>query len=71
MMGKGKAMVWTMLFQQGSRDAGQVAWIVDILLPSLFTLLLLGCLIQLGYCAFKAQQQPAVRFQYAISAFAI
>jgi hypothetical protein len=64
-------MVWAALFQQGSRDAGQMAWIVDVLLPALFTLLLLGCLIQLSYCAFKAQQHPMVRFQYAISAFAL
>lgn len=73
MMNKVKTMVSIMMLQEGSSQQSDVrqTWVVDVLLPSLFTMLLLGCLIHLGYCALKSQLEPVVRFHYAISAFPV
>lgn len=50
---------------------GHMEWILELLIPGLFILILLGCLAHMGYCALQAQKQPVDGFQYAISAFAI
>jgi hypothetical protein len=50
--------------------AEQAAWLVEWVLPALFTLILLGCLAHLGYCALQGHLVPATGFRYAISAFA-
>jgi len=62
MIGKAKALI-----SNGEREE----WLVELLLPGLFTIILLSCLAHLGYCAMQAQLEPMARFQYAISAFAI
>ncbi len=46
-------------------------WLLEMLLPGVFIIVLLGCIIHLGYCALQAQQQPMAGFHYAISAFAL
>lgn len=62
MIGKTKA---------GAQGSGTIEWIMELLIPGLFILILLGCLVHMGYCALQAQKQPVDGFQYAISAFAI
>jgi len=46
-------------------------WLLEMLLPGVFIIVLLGCLIHLGYCALQAEKQPMAGFHYAISAFAL
>lgn len=53
------------------QGSGNTEWILELLVPGLFILILLGCLLHMGYCALQAQKQPVAGFQYAISAFAI
>ncbi len=47
----------------------QESWVIEVLLPGVFTLVLLGCLVHLGYSAAQAQARYASGTQYAISAF--
>lgn len=71
MMDKAKTVIFRVIMQEGleGEQASSESWVVDVLLPSLFTMLLMGCLIHLGYCALRSQLEPVVRFHYAISAF--
>ena len=46
-------------------------WLIELLLPGLFTIILLSCLAHLGYCALQSQLQSATSFKYAISAFGV
>ncbi len=46
-------------------------WVWELLLPGLFSLVLIACLVQLACYALQAQAQPVSTFQYAISAFAL
>jgi hypothetical protein len=62
MIGKAKAFILG-----GEREE----LVLELLLPGLFTIILLSCLAHLGYCALQSQLEPIARFQYAISAFAL
>lgn len=42
-----------------------------VLLPGLFTLILVACLAHMAYCALQGQCMPEKGFEYAISAFAL
>ena len=44
---------------------------VDLIIPSIFTIILLACLVHLGYSAMQSWLQSTVGYHYAISAFAV
>jgi hypothetical protein len=46
------------------------SWIVEVVLPGVFTLVLIICLAHLAYSAFQAQEHQVRTVDYAISAFA-
>lgn len=46
-------------------------WVWELLIPGLFSLVLITCLVQLACYALHAQAEPVSTFQYAISAFAL
>jgi hypothetical protein len=46
-------------------------WLWELVLPGVFSLVLIGCLFQLACYAWQARSQPVNNFQYAISAFAL
>lgn len=46
-------------------------WVLELLLPGLFSLILITCLVHLACVALKAPLQPVNTFQYAISAFTL
>lgn len=47
------------------------ARVMAVLLPGLFTLILVACLAHMAYCALQGQCMPEKGFEYAISAFAL
>lgn len=59
----------------GTETSAQTAtlrrWMLELLLPGLFTLILGACLVHMACCALQAQWQPVAGFHYAISAFAL
>lgn len=46
-------------------------WVWELLIPGLFSLILIGCLWQLASYAMRGQAQPVVSFHYAVPAFAL
>lgn len=46
-------------------------WVLELLLPGLFSFVLLACLAHMACCALQSHCGPVVGFQYAISAFAL
>lgn len=53
------------------RQMNARARLLELLVPGLFTLILMGCLAHMVFCALQAQCMPEKSFQYAISAFAL
>jgi hypothetical protein len=54
----------------GVEHDGGESWIVELVLPGVFTLILMICLAHLAYSAFQAQMHQVRTVDYAISAFA-
>lgn len=57
--------------QNHSRQLAIQSRLLEILVPGLFTLILMACLAHMVCCALQAQCVPEKGFQYAISAFAL
>lgn len=57
--------------KQGIQAEHQVeSWMVELILPGMFTVILLGCLAHLGFCVMQEYAQARQTTDYAISAFA-
>ncbi len=54
-----------------SQQGSEKNWVMELLVPGLFSLILIACLVHMATCALQGQGQPVAGFEYAISAFAL
>lgn len=57
--------------QTSTQNVSVGARVVELLIPGLFTLILMACLAHMACCALQAQFLSTGGFEYAISAFAL